>query len=220
MTRGARNVAIAFSLWICLSSPASANKKPAGEYFNILPLFWSKVYANGGETLYCGRKFGPDKGRAINIEHVFPMSWTLKRFGCRNREQCRKTSSEFNRIEADMHNLYPARQEINQARSSYAFSIISGERRSFGRCDFEIDQHRRRIEPRPDVRGNIARAMFYMHHKYGLTIFKQQAKLLQKWHREDPPDDEERRRNMVIWKIQGTKNIFIDQPGLVYKLKF
>lgn len=207
-------------LGIILSTYAPAYKKPDGEYFNVLPLFWSKLYANGGETLYCARKFGANKGRSINIEHVFPMSWTLKKFSCRDREQCRKESQEFNRVEADMHNLYPSRQDINHARGSAAFAMVKGEKRKFGQCDLEIDRRRYRAEPRPEVRGNIARAMFYMQDRYGLTIFKKQAALLKQWHREDPPDREEQRRNNAIEKIQGTRNQFIDQPRLVYQLKF
>jgi deoxyribonuclease I len=207
-------------LGICLSTAVSAYKKPVGEYFNILPLFWSKVYANGGETLYCGRRFGSHKDRSINIEHVFPMSWSLKRFSCRDREQCRRISPQFNKVESDMHNLYPAIGEINQARSSYAFSMIDGERRQFGKCDFEIDPDNHRAEPRPASRGNIARAMFYMHDRYGLTIFKRQGEMLKQWHREDPPDAEERRRNNIIEKIQGSRNRFIDHPELAYKLRF
>jgi deoxyribonuclease I len=205
---------------LLLASPANAYRKPEGEYFNILPLFWSKLYSQGGETIYCGRSFGPDKGRGINIEHVFPMAWTLKKFLCRDRRHCRRTSPGFNRIEADMHNLYPARKEINQARSSHAFAMIKGERRNFGKCDLEIDRRRRLVEPRPASRGNIARAMFYMHSSYGLRIFRKQGELLKQWHREDPPDAEERRRNDAIEKIQGTRNRYIDRPGLVYQLRF
>jgi deoxyribonuclease I len=207
-------------LGICLSTSATAYKRPDGEYFNILPLFWSKVYPNGGETLYCGRRFGSNKGRGINIEHVFPMGWTLKKFRCRDRNYCRRNSPEFNRIEADMHNLYPARKEINRARSSYAFAMLKGEKRRFGQCDVEIDRRRRRIEPRPESRGNIARAMFYMYDRYGVTIFRKQGELLKQWHREDPPDAQEQRRNDAIEKIQGSRNRFIDQPGLAYELKF
>jgi len=207
-------------LGLCISSTASAYRKPDGEYFNVLPLFWSKVYPNGGETLYCGRRFGSNKGRAINIEHVFPMSWALKGFRCRDRNHCRRTSPEFNRIEADMHNLYPARKDINHSRSSHAFAMLKGEKRRFGRCDFELDQRRRRVEPRPSSRGNIARAMFYMYDTYDLTIFRKQGDLLKRWHRLDPPDAEELRRNNAIEKIQGSRNKFIDRPGLAYKLRF
>ena len=207
-------------LCLCVSSAASAYRKPDGEYFNILPLFWSKVYPKGGDTIYCGRKFGSDKGRDINIEHLFPMGWTLKKFHCRDRRHCRRTSPEFNRIEADMHNLYPSRKDINHARRSHAYAMLKGERRHFGQCDIEIDQRRRRVEPRSTSRGNIARAMFYMHDTYGLRIFKKQGDVLKQWHREDPPDAEERRRNDAIETIQGRRNRFIDRPGLVYELRF
>jgi deoxyribonuclease-1 len=119
-----------------------------------------------------------------------------------------------------MHNLYPSRQDINSARSSYAYGVIKGEKRYFGKCDFEVNKYKRRAEPRPKVRGNIARAMFYMQQKYGLTIFKKQGELLKQWHRQDPPDAEERRRNDAIEQIQGSRNQFIDQPGLAYKIRF
>ncbi len=223
-------IAITALLGIYLSTFADAPKQsiskqnvprePEKDYFNTRPIFWSKLYPNGGETIYCGRKFGSNRGRSINIEHIFPMSWAMNKFECRDRNHCRNTSREFNRIEADMHNLYPARQEINSARSSYAFGVIKGEKRYFGKCDFEVNKYQRRAEPRPEVRGNIARSMFYMQQKYGLTIFKKQGELLKQWHRQDPPDAEERRRNQIIEKIQGSRNQFIDQPDLVYKISF
>ena len=206
-------------LGFCLGV-SSVWAKPQGEYFDILPLFWSKVYPDGGETLYCGREFGSNKGRDINIEHVFPMSWAMREFGCRDRRLCRKNSPLFNRIESDMHNLYPSRKDINHARSSYAYAMIKGERHRFGQCDIEIDKRRRRVEPRPESRGNIARAMFYMYDTYGVTIFKKQGGLLKQWHREDQPDAEELRRNDAIDKIQGTRNKFIDRPDLAYELRF
>ncbi|MES9855622.1 MAG: endonuclease [Sedimenticola sp.] len=190
------------------------------EYFEALPQFWDVIYAQGGETLYCGKKFNSRRGRGINIEHVLPMSWAMRAEGCRSRKSCRKKSSRFNRIEADMHNLYPARQEINKARSSFPFSIIKGERRQFGGCDFEVDKRQRKIEPRPEARGNIARAMFHMYDSYGVKIFRNQGKLLKRWHRQDPPDKNERRRNDRIHKLQGTRNRFIDEPKAADRLRF
>lgn len=183
-------------------------------------MFWGQVYAKGGETLYCAKFFGHRKGRGINIEHIFPMSWVMKTEGCRSRKQCRKSSQRFNQIEADMHNLYPARSDINEERSSMAFAEIEGEKRRFGNCDFEIDRHKYRVEPRPASRGNIARAMFYMHDTYGLKIFKRQGNMLKRWHRKDPPDQEEHRRNALIGDIQGIRNRFIDTPSAADKLKF
>lgn len=190
------------------------------DYQEALPVFWSEVYANGGETLYCGRKFGRNKGGAINGEHVFPMSWVMKKLRCRSRTQCRRSSPLFNRIEADLHNLYPSIATINEARGAMAYGMVLGEQRHFGACDFEVDKNRRKVEPRRKARGNIARAMFYMQDVYGLEIFRRQGELLKKWHREDPPDDEERRRNNHIEQVQGTRNRFIDNPASVEKLRF
>ncbi len=70
------------------------------------------------------------------------------------------------------------------------------------------------VEPRPAVRGDIARAMFYMSNRYNLTLFKRQKALLLRWHRQDPPSAEERRRNNIIQKLQGRRNPFIDNPEL------
>ena len=114
-----------------------------------------------------------------------------------------------------MHNLYPALAKINKVRGSQAFGLVRGEPRRFGSCDFEIDPQKRQVEPRPEVRGNIARAMFYMHATYDLKLFSRQKKRLKQWHRQDPPDGEELRRNQIIEQIQGQRNLFIDHPEQV-----
>ena len=59
--------------------------------------------------------------------------------GCGTRDECRQNSERFNRMEADLHNLWPSRADINQARSNYRFAMIEGELREFGECDFERD---------------------------------------------------------------------------------
>jgi deoxyribonuclease-1 len=204
-----------------LSCTAGQNGQQAFDnYFDALRVFWDEVYPQGGETLYCGTRFGSRKGRDINIEHVLPMAWAMNKENCRSRDECRDTSNRFNQIEADMHNFYPSNKEINKTRGSHSFGYIKGERREFGRCDFEVDRRARIVEPRPASRGNIARAMFYMHDTYGLKIFNRQAKILKQWNREDPPDAEEQRRNDIIAGIQGTRNRFIDDPEAVDQLRF
>ncbi|MES9874819.1 MAG: endonuclease [Candidatus Sedimenticola sp. PURPLELP] len=190
------------------------------EYMEVFPAFWGEVYAKGGETLYCGITFGHKKGRGINIEHVYPMSWAMKAEGCSSRKQCRRTSTRFNRLEADMHNLYPSLSNINKTRGAMAFGTIKGESRRFGKCDFEVDKRSRRVEPRPKSRGNIARAMFYMQETYGLKIFKRQGEMLKQWNRQDPPDAAEHRRNNRIAHIQGSRNRFIDNHKAADRLRF
>ena len=211
------NLFLASLLW---SLSGSGGQREFERYFDVLPVFWGELYPQGGETLYCGQPFGRNKGRRINVEHVYPMSWVMKDEGCRNRDQCRASSPRFNRIEADMHNLYPSRKDINKRRGSFPFGMVQGERREYGTCDFELDSRRRNVEPRPAARGNIARAMFYMHETYDLKIFRRQAELLKRWHREDPPDRDEKLRNQTIAEIQGNRNRFIDDPKSAERLRF
>ena len=132
-------------------------------YEDARKLFWKSVYAGQVKSLYCGESFNSNERRGFNVEHVFPMSWAVNGLNCGTRKQCRTRSDEFNLIEADMHNLYPSRSDVNQRRSSYRFGIIKGEARKFGKqCDFEVDSRARTAEPKPSVRGNVARAMFYL----------------------------------------------------------
>jgi deoxyribonuclease-1 len=146
------------------------------------------------------------------------MSWVTNALQCGTRQQCRERSQIFNRIEADLHNLYPSRTDLNSARSSHRFGLIRGEKRDFGSCDFEIDRRARVAEPAAEVRGTIARAMFYMASQYrdqGLIIFSRSARLLQDWHNDHPPSIQEQQRNRRIAAIQGNSNPFIDEPELV-----
>ena len=183
-------------------------------------MFWNELYAKGGKTLYCGDSFGSRYRKGLNIEHIFPMSWVTSALNCGKRKQCRASSERFNRIEADLHNLYPTRRDVNDVRGSYRFGILSGEHTVFADCDFEVDRRRRVAEPRPASRGEIARAMFYMKEKYGLTIFRKHGEMLKRWHFQDIPSKHEKWRNDRIEKLQGSRNTFIDNPDLVNLIEF
>ena len=206
---------------LLVSAMSGAHPGPIPDYDTARPLFWSKLYPDGGETLYCGKEFAGRRGRQFNVEHVFPMSWAIRKLKCGTRSECRERSAAFNRIEADLHNLYPSLKNINDARGSFRFGVIAGEKRRFGKkCDFEVNFRGRVVEPRETVRGEIARAMFYMKETYDLEIFRKQGQLLLKWHEQDPPSAGEKKRNERIEQIQGNRNKFIDQPERARKLRF
>lgn len=191
-------------------------------YSEARQVFWKYLYPESGKTLYCAQAFNNNERSGINIEHVFPMSWVRNGLGCGTRKACRNNSAVFNQIEADLHNLYPARTDVNKERSSLRFGLIQGEQRKFGpNCDFEVDTRRRMVEPASDVRGDIARAMFYManeYQQYGLVIFKKQQWLLRDWHQADPPSELEKSRNALINQIQGKSNPFIESPDCLLTL--
>jgi len=189
---------------------------PIESYQDARPIFWKSLYPGRTTSLYCGESFNSNQRDGYNIEHVFPMSWAINGLDCGTRKQCRNRSAQFNLIEADLHNLYPSRSDVNQQRSSHRFGEVSGEKRKFGsKCDFEVDNKKRIAEPMPSARGEVARSMFYMADRYkaqGLVIFEKQAKMLYKWHKADPPSKAEVQRNNTIETLQGNRNPFIDEP--------
>lgn len=184
-----------------------ASAQPSG-YLDQIRVFWRELYPRGGEELYCGTTFAAFD-RKYNIEHVFPMHWVTRALRCGDRSHCRRHSPRFNEIEADMHNLYPARADLNQRRGAMAYDLIEGENWVEPGCDLEIDSRRRRVEPRPQIRGNIARAMLYMADRYHLELYTRQRRLLLQWHTEDPPDEPEIRRAQRIRTLQGNDNTWI-----------
>ena len=193
---------------LLLAPPLLAAGAPG--YLDTIPVFWRNLYPDGGQGLYCGERFRA-RDRDYNIEHVFPMSWATRALRCGDRQACRRNSARFNTIESDMHNMYPARKDLNRSRGSYPFREIRGDRTVERGCDLEIDHRARAVEPRPAVRGDIARAMLYMADRYPeLTLYERQRRLLQAWHRQDPPDDAERRRNRRIAELQGNRNPLIE----------
>ena len=124
----------------------------------------------------------------------------------KGRKCASKVNTEYRRMEADMHNLFPAIGEVNGDRSNYSMAILPGEPRLYGKCDVEIGS--RKIEPRPAVRGDIARTYFYMESSYpgrGI-ISKKNRKLFEAWSKEDPVDSWECQRARLIQKVQGRPN--------------
>jgi deoxyribonuclease-1 len=190
-------------------SQSAAQSANTATYRDTRPLFWNKLYPQGGTTLYCGKRFSSRHGKKINIEHVFPMSWVTKTLHCGDRKKCRRTSRRFNQIEADMHNMYPALAKVNKTRSAMAYDLIKGEEYYYKGCDFEVDFRKRKVEPAPTARGKIARAMLYMADTYNLKLFSSQKKLMLKWHRASPSGKAEKRRNRKIKEIQGKENSYI-----------
>jgi len=127
----------------------------------------------------------------------------------KGRNCARKRSRKFRYMESDLYNLVPAIGEINGLRSNYSFAMIPSENREFGTCDMEIED--RKAEPRPEVRGNIARIYFYMNWAYpgqGI-ISKKNQKLFNAWDKEDPVDDWECERSKRIEGIQRNENPFV-----------
>ncbi|SCA55912.1 DNA-specific endonuclease I [Candidatus Terasakiella magnetica] len=158
-------------------------------------------------------KKGKPNSRATRIEweHVMPAYWFGHQRQCwqdGGRKACKK-DPEFSKMEADLHNLVPAIGELNGDRSNYRFTMLEGEPRKYGKCDFEVNFKAKKAEPAPEVRGDIARIYFYMAEQYGLKLSKQQKKLLKAWDKSDPVSAYEVERNNRIKAVQGNANPYI-----------
>jgi deoxyribonuclease-1 len=141
--------------------PAIAEQTRIPNYEQARDIFWHQLYPNGGTTLYCGETF-TGQHRSLNVEHVYAASWMTRFLGCGSRDRCRHTSTRFNHMEADLHNLHPDLAVTNAARSDFRFAILPGERPTVRQiCDFEHNKQQRLAEPRPEVRGEIARSLLY-----------------------------------------------------------
>ena len=128
----------------------------------------------------------------------------------KGRKCAEKVNMKYRHMQCDLYNLVPAIGQINALRSNYSYAMIPGEPRQFGACDMEIED--RKAEPRPEIRGDIARVYFYMNDTYPGhgVISKKNRKLFEAWNKEDPVDNWERERAQRIEQIQGNKNKFVE----------
>ena len=178
------------------------------------------------KDIYCNRRFtkndfpkgkgapAPNKipfFKVLNTEHIWPQS----RFSKKIPRYIQKT---------DLHILYPSGATINIQRSNLSFNNVirrtarltckksqKGTSRSISQIFFE---------PPDNVKGNVARAMFYFSLQYGMSLSKRQVKTFKKWSKIDPVDDFEATRNDKIYKNQENRNPFIDHDMLVDYIDF
>jgi endonuclease I len=143
---------------------------------------------------------------------------------------------------SDLFNLRPIRSSVNSSRSNRfydqadPFHPVDPARTppNCPECLYDYNNGQGGIwTPRPEEKGDIARAMFYMAVRYdgrdaetldlrlsdepdaSTGTFAYLSTLLQ-WHIEDPVSEDERRRNHLIYtQYQRNRNPFVDRPELV-----
>ena len=155
----------------------------------------------------------------INTEHTWPQSLGA------GEEPAR----------SNMHILFPARADVNTARSNNPYGEIPDSEtdewfvRDQSRTEPPPEANRplwsetlggSRFEPRHSVKGDVARAMFYFRTVYpnraNDSFYDAQRETLLDWHEADPVDAAEMRRNIRQASYQGNKlNPFVVDPSLV-----
>lgn len=157
---------------------------------------------------YTGNSYNAtwDGGTTWNKEHVWPQSLLGT-----------PASNTVVNIASDLHNLKPSNPAINSDRSNKWYGPVTNAE-SY-------------LPARAEIRGDIARMLFYMDIRYdqlsliNLTGLQKPSiyqmgdlQTLLLWHIQDPVDDFELNRNDVLVGYQGNRNPFIDHPELVSKI--
>ena len=157
-----------------------------------------------------------DNGRVWNREHVWAKSHGF--------------DDESHTAYSDAHHLRASEKNINSSRNNSYFDEVTNPTNS--------DEYGNKwtgsvFEPRDEVKGDVARMLFYMvtrYHdntltltldntgSYGSSPTLGKLDTLVKWHYEDPVSETEIKRNEVVYTYQGNRNPYIDHPEFVYYL--
>ena len=128
---------------------------------------------------------------------------------------------------SDLHNLFLSLREVNTLRGSLYFDE-SGDDKEIPEKAPLASHDADSWEPPDEIKGDIARVVFYMDIRYDGSDSKQDIKIaevanrgegvfgnlrtLLDWHQADPVSDEEKERNDEIYFVQGNRNPFVDRP--------
>jgi endonuclease I len=127
----------------------------------------------------------------------------------------------------DAHHIRPTDASVNSSRGNLDFDNGGSQHSEATGCYYDNNSW----EPRDEVKGDVARMIFYMAVRYeggsgeedleladntnsspsGQPYHGKMSTLLQ-WNMEDPVDDFEMTRNNKIYSYQQNRNPFIDNP--------
>lgn len=219
-------IVLAAAIAASLAPGADAQQTKHSTYRAANLAYWDEIYppaaagAPDYSELYCERKFRK-KNSSLDLEHGYPANWMASARQCGSRADCRSNDNGFGYIEADFHNLFPAYDVANRARSSNLFGLLPDDApRPIANCPLKVDKGANIAEPRKIVRGNLARAIFYIAYTYDLPIDREMLPHLVDWHRADPVTRDERRIHDRMSRVQGTTNGFVTGELDPTKIRF
>ncbi|TMU88421.1 ribonuclease [Bacillus sp. BHET2] len=126
----------------------------------------------------------------------------------------------------DLHHLRPTDVSVNSTRGNLDFDNGGTQHSEAPGNYYDSDSW----EPRDEVKGDVARMIFYMDVRYegdsgeldlelnnnvnnGSAPYMGKMSVLLEWNEQDPVDAREIRRNNIIYEqYQGNRNPFIDHP--------
>ncbi|HHX68904.1 MAG TPA: hypothetical protein GX708_12735, partial [Gallicola sp.] len=128
---------------------------------------------------------------------------------------------------SDLHHIRPTDPSVNSSRGNKKFGeVVNGNEVTIspgngggGSGCYSNSQY---FEPRDEVKGDVARIIFYLMTRYSqsdnyvFTDVAQSLEMLLEWHESDPVDNAEIIRNDRIEDYQGNRNPYIDNPNYAF----
>ncbi|MGB1019439.1 MAG: endonuclease [Chitinophagales bacterium] len=193
---------------IMVGSVSENRKYIIGEYSNIIHVYEDDILFSD-----------------YNREHVMARSWM---------SSSPSSDNDLQAETSDYHNLFLVKASVNQSlRSNYTFDKVDNSGNIEEDCKNGQNQNNDlAFEPKEEVKGNIARTLFYSAITYngkgGSWAFNnllslgnnQDVDLLIQWHLQDPVDNFEIARNEYIYSKQNNRNAFVDFPEWVSCIDF
>ena len=160
--------------------------------------------------------------QGIDCEHLWPQSMY----------------EGTNPMKSDMHHLRPCKSNVNSSRGNKPYNEINDSNtdhwywmniNSTSIPNSNIDEYSESsslfFEPREDIKGDVARSMFYFYTMYSevanTNFFEEQKDILYQWHIEDPANILEIDRTWMIAQFQQNKpNPYILDQTLVQRAYF
>ena len=141
-------------------------------------------------------------------------------------------------MKSDMHHLRPCKSNVNSSRGNKPFNEIDDNLTNTwywlntqlnnipsSNIDEYSESGSSYFEPREDMKGDIARSMFYFYTIYSSVaeddFFNLQKEILYQWHNNDPVNNNEINRTWAIAGYQNNiPNPFIIDSTLIYRCYF
>lgn len=185
------------------------------------------------EEIYCGCEFldgkipqdakcgikarkNPNRAFRIEFEHIVPFEnqaghtiiWKNGVPDCNGKKGRKCASMILGHLEGDLWNLWPSAGELNADRSNYPFTMISGPRDQYGKCDFKVENGK--AEPRDSVKSLVAFTYMYFQKTYAKFlktnyISNENEKLFAAWAK-FPLTQEQCNWAKHVVEIQGNRN--------------
>lgn len=172
----------------------------------------------------------------VNTEHVWP----------KDKFVANKDTHEYSRQVSDVHHLLTTDTKANASRSNHEFGEVDPATGKVSRCVEDTTGGRpdangdvlfggmlgspvpvagataegnQYFEPPRAVKGQIARMLFYFSTRYNAGMSTLQEHYLRQWNKDFPPTAEELARNEKAYRRTGMRNMFVDMPELVERVK-